>query len=322
MLTMTKLRLLVQHLSFLILTYGSSAKIFLGYSIPCFSCPFVYTCSGHCYLMMLQRQFGSLFVPLVTAAPELAEEATARVLANLGNIATGFGIFALLVILLGKTWCGWICPFGLIQDWLTMLRQKLGIREAEMSETLKRRLSWIKYLLLGYLVLVPMLASARLISSEFVLAFCHICPGKSLMPLFNGLTRNLALEVSSPAAMALSLILLTVTGGMLVGMFVKERFFCLFCPMLALMNLLKRFHLLRLVKEPHACRGCGNCRRSCFSDIETVYRQKTDCDVYDPDCMACFKCAEHCDADTALKVKFGPFTLFSSARRYAARLKK
>ena len=53
-----------------------------------------------------------------------------------------------------------------------------------------------------------------------------------------------------------------------------------------------------------------------------MYRQKTDCDVYDPDCMACFKCAEHCDADTALKVKFGPFPLFSSARRYAARLKK
>lgn len=322
MITVTRLRLLVQHLSFLILTYGASFRIFLGYNIPCFSCPFVYSCSGHCYLMMLQRQFGSLFVPLVTGGPEVAEEAMAQVLTNLGNIAVGFGMFALLVILLGKVWCGWICPFGLVQDWLTLLRQKLGIREAVMSEKLKRRLSWIKYALLAYLIAVPVLASLRLIPSEFVLAFCHICPGKSLMPLFNGVTRNLALEVGTPAAMGLSVTLLVVTGGMLVGMFLKERFFCLFCPMLALMNLLKKLHLLKLVKEPHACRGCGNCRRSCFSDIETVYRQKTSCDVYDPDCMSCFKCAEHCDADSALKIKFGPFTLFSSSRRYTARLKK
>ena len=87
--TMARLRLLVQHVSFIILTYGASFRIFLGYSIPCFSCPFVYTCSGHCYLMMLQRSLGSLFVPLITGGPDLTEEAIARIWTNLGNIGMG-----------------------------------------------------------------------------------------------------------------------------------------------------------------------------------------------------------------------------------------
>jgi len=318
--TVTSLRLAVQHIAFVIFVYGGHFRISLGGSIPCFSCPFVYGCGGYCYLMQFQRALGTLFVPLFTGGGTVAASVASQVWSNLENLATGFALFAVLVMVLGKTWCGWLCPFGLLQDWITGLRKKLGIRESEILVRNKIRLSWLKYLLLAYMIILPLVASTRLISREFVLAFCNICPGKALMPLFDGNARYLAVDIDTTVAAVFSVLLLVITSGMLVGMFFKERFFCLFCPMLALNNLFKKLHILRLAKDPKACHGCGNCRRTCSMDNETVYRERISSSVYDADCMACFKCTESCAADKVLSVKFGPFALFSSTRRYAARL--
>ncbi|BBO82568.1 hypothetical protein DSCO28_31340 [Desulfosarcina ovata subsp. sediminis] len=48
------LRLTIQHIMFVILTYGGRFGVDLGYALPCFSCPFVSGCGGGCYLMALQ----------------------------------------------------------------------------------------------------------------------------------------------------------------------------------------------------------------------------------------------------------------------------
>ncbi|MDR1044109.1 MAG: 4Fe-4S binding protein [Candidatus Adiutrix sp.] len=316
--TVTKLRLTVQHLGFLIFTYGGYLRISLGAYLPCLSCPFVYSCTGYCYLMIFQRSLGLLLLPLSAAlgGPRPGDQ----VLENALNLFSGLAAFVVLVIVLGKSWCGWLCPFGLLQDWISRLRQAFGLRESEMLLKHKLKLSWIKYAVLIYLVIVPLTVSLGWLSTEFILAFCNICPAKAIMPLFVGDTQYLAVDVSSTAAAVFSILLLAITAGMLVGMFFKERFFCLFCPMMALINLLKPFYLLKVVKEPTACHGCGNCRRTCSMDNETIYRERIKRNVYDADCMGCFKCAEACAADQSLAVKFGPFKIFSSSRHYAARL--
>lgn len=301
------LRLIIQHLSFLVLLYGGHLKIRLGAVIPCFSCPFVGTgCSGACYLFALQGGLGF-----------------GMTLENLTSwwVVTPiiyFVLFLVLLALLGKAWCGWICPFGLLQDWLTMLRKKIGLREMQISPKLRKRLAPIKYILLIYLVATPPLITLGLLHPDFSMPFCNICPGKSILPVFAGNTRYLALNLNNIVLFTYSLALLMVTGGMLLGMFFKERFFCIFCPMLALIHILKPLTLLKLVKEPHACIGCGNCRRSCPMDIQEVYLQKTGPDVQTHECIDCATCVEACASDGALKIKFWRFTLFSSSRKYAS----
>ncbi|MDR1395275.1 MAG: 4Fe-4S binding protein [Deltaproteobacteria bacterium] len=316
--TVTKLRYIVQHAGFFVFTYGGYFRINLGSSIPCLSCPFVYSCTGYCYLMMFQRALGLLFMPLTSATA--GPDPWAGVWSNFLNLLTGLAFFSVLVIILGKSWCGWLCPFGLFQDWITRLRRKLNIRESEIVLKHKEKLSVIKYVLLGYLIIFPLMASLGWLPVDFILAFCNICPAKALMPLFAGDIQYLALDVSTAAALGFSLALLLVTASFLIGMFFKDRFFCLFCPMLALMNFYKALYLLKLTKEPLACHGCGNCRRTCAMDNETVYRERIKSNVYDADCMGCFKCAESCAADQSLMVKLGPLKLFKSSRRYAARL--
>ncbi|MDR0548189.1 MAG: 4Fe-4S binding protein [Deltaproteobacteria bacterium] len=316
--TVTKLRYITQHVAFLLFTYGGFFRINLGQSIPCLSCPFIYSCTGFCYLMMLQRALGLMFLPLNAAFggpdPWFAVREAG------GQLLIGLLIFSILVVILGKSWCGWLCPFGLIQDWITRLRRKLGIRESEIILKKKEKLTVIKYILLAYLIIMPILAGLGVLPFDFILAFCNICPAKALMPLFAGDAQYIALDTSTRVALGFSLALLAITASMLIGMFFKDRFFCLFCPMLALLNFYKKLYVLKLAKEPLACHGCGNCRRTCSMDNETVYRERVKSDVYDTDCMGCFKCVEGCAADKSLQVKVGPLKVFTSSRRYASRV--
>jgi len=305
--TVYTIRLLVQHFSFVLLTYGGRLGLNLGFALPCFSCPYVGVgCAGSCYLISLQGVMGF--------GMALDNLTSWWVLTPIG----WFLLFLLLLALLGKAWCGWICPFGLVQDWLTMLRQKLRIREMIITPEQKKRLAPVKFFILAYLMLVPPLITAGIIHDDFFRPFCNICPGRSIMPLFAGDTSYLALNFHNEVFFGLSLILLIVTGGMLVGMFFKQRFFCIFCPMLALIHVLKSLTLLKLVKEPAACVGCGNCRRACPMDISEVHQEKVSPDVQTPACIDCAGCVESCPSDGALKLKFWKYDIFASSRRYVA----
>jgi polyferredoxin len=103
----------------------------------------------------------------------------------------------------------------------------------------------------------------------------------------------------------------------LVGSFLKDRLFCLFCPMLAFINLFQRWQLLRLVKVPRSCLGCGSCRSGCAMDNDASYREKSpkETRLYAPDCLGCFKCAASCSSEGGLNARLGPITLFSSNRK-------
>ena len=302
---LTPLRLLVQHLSFVVLMYGGRFGVNLGPALPCFACPYVPGCGGYCYLMGLQSFIG------------FGLSWTALFGFEAWRVLGWFLVFAGLVALLGKTWCGWVCPFGLVQDWLSALRRRLGWRESRISAPAMDRLGWIKYILLAYLVLVPPLVTVGLVHPDFYLPFCNICPAKPLLPLLAGRAQFLALDLTNAVTLAFTALSLSIAGGMMVGMFFKDRFFCLFCPLLALIHLLKPLTALRLVKAPHLCHGCGACRRACPMDIEKVHQERERADVQTGPCLNCGRCLESCSADGSLNFKWLKFRLLSSSRNRA-----
>ncbi|MDR1708682.1 MAG: 4Fe-4S binding protein [Candidatus Accumulibacter sp.] len=290
----------VQYASFALLMYGGRLGIRLGPALPCFGCPFVPGCGGGCYLMGLQGVFG------------FGMNAAALAGMGLWRALGWLLVFTLLTAAFGKAWCGWVCPFGLLQDWLTALRRRLGVRERVFSAPARARLGWVKYGFLVYLAGVPPLVTLGFLPEDFYLPFCNICPGKSILPLFAGETKYLALNVDNAATLGFSLALLSATGATLVGAFFKERFFCIFCPMLALIHILKPLTALRLVKRPAACIGCGNCRRACPMDIEAV--EKNSDAVQTGECLDCARCVESCPSSGALALKFMRIPLAVSSR--------
>ncbi|MDR3090263.1 MAG: 4Fe-4S binding protein [Desulfobulbaceae bacterium] len=292
----------VQHLAFILFTYGGRFGLHFGNALPCFSCPYVTGCGGHCYLMALQSNWWGLQMPLATMMSGLGLQALLL-----------FALFALLVALLGKSWCGWLCPFGLLQDWLTMLRQRLGVPEAQISQAMRDRLRSIKYLLLVYMLALPPLIASAGLHSDFSLPFCQICPAKPLMPLFTFETAHLAINSANAITQTFSILSVAIAALMLVGMFFKERFFCLFCPMLAIIHIFQKIIPLRLKKNPALCLACGNCARACPMTIRRVHEDRAD--VQDEDCLLCLNCLESCPSDTTLRLDLFGKTLVSSKRR-------
>ncbi|MDR1871320.1 MAG: 4Fe-4S binding protein [Deltaproteobacteria bacterium] len=295
-----RLKNIVQWLSFAILMYGGRVGIHLGSALPCFACPFVPGCGGFCYLMGLQGYIGfGLFAGLAAGK---------EILVALG----WFVVFVALVALLGKVWCGWICPFGLIQDWLSWLRNLVGIRERHLTPTVKKGLGSIKYLCLGMIVVLPPLITAKILPPDLYLPFCSICPGKLILPLFAGETKYLAINLDNEVTLWVSVALVMATGSSMVGAFFKDRLFCLFCPLLALIHFLRPLTALRLVKEPSFCVGCGACRRNCQMDVAKIDQDIAQ--VQTIECVDCLRCAEACPSSGALSLKFFGLTIYSSSR--------
>ncbi|MDR3154594.1 MAG: 4Fe-4S binding protein [Deltaproteobacteria bacterium] len=304
-------RLLVQHVLFVVLMYGGRFGVNLGPAVPCFACPYVFGCGGYCYLMGFQGYIGFG----ISAVHFWGFE---------GLRAAGyFLLFVGLVMLLGKAWCGFACPFGLISDWLTLLRRKLGIPGAKIAPGTLKKLGAVKYALLAFCAVGPVLINLGVLHRDFYIPFCQMfCPGKPLLPLFAGDTRHLALDLTNWATLVITACSLTVTGACLAAMFIRPRFFCTFCPMLALIHLLKPITPLALRKEPELCHGCGTCQRVCAMDVERVCTEKAASDVQTGDCINCGDCVAGCCAEGALSLKYAGKTIVSSSPSLALGLAK
>lgn len=303
--------MICQHISFVLLIYGGRLGIHLGSSLPCFACPFVNGCGGHCYLMILQRSR----VGFQVTFDYLFSRAGLEVL-------WPFVVFLLFFVPLSKLWCGWLCPFCLFQDWITMIRKKLGIREMIFSRKTHIRLRPIKYILLVLLILIPLCIANFNLHSDWALPFCRICPAKPILPMFAGNFTHFHLDFTNTVTLCFTALSMVITGGLLVGIFFKERFFCLFCPMLGLMHIFRRLSPVRFEKDISGCTGCGNCERICPVDIHEVHLENEKKDVFMQNCMGCMHCVESCPGDNVLSFKWFGFTLFSSSRNYLSLKRK
>lgn len=301
-------RFIIQSISFAVLIYGGRLGLRLGHFLPCFACPYAGGCSGHCYLMALQGPYWGFQMPF------------AEFISIWGMRALGMFVgFFLLVIVFSKIWCGWICPFGTLQDWISSVRKRFNIRESQFSWSLRDKLKPVKYILLILLIVVPVLIANAGLSSDFNLPFCQICPGKPLLPVFEGNFRYFAIDSVNPVTTVMSILSIILAAGIVVGVIFKDRFFCIFCPLLALMSIFGKLGFAKLKKNGGACSGCGNCQRVCPVDIREVHLEKKKEDVLTEDCMLCLRCAEACPQDNALSFKFLNKTIFSSSRKYVSR---
>jgi ferredoxin-type protein NapH len=177
----------------------------------------------------------------------------------------------------------------------------------------------VKFILLGLLIAIPLTIANFGLHPDWGLPFCQICPAKPLLPLFAGDFSHFSIDFTNFVTMVFTLLSMMVAGGLLAGMFFKERFFCMFCPMLALMHLFKAMSPVKFKKSVETCYSCGNCARLCPMDIRQVHLEKDKKDVLTQDCLACMRCVESCPGDNVLKFEWFNFNLFYSSKSYLAK---
>lgn len=188
------------------------------------------------------------------------------------------GILLLFAVTLGRTVCGFICPFGLVQE----LLYKIPSRKLPKS-AFTRRLTLLKYGLLAVLVIALPLA-AFLAQGYGAPFFCEfVCPAGTL-------EAGIPLVLADPAlrgpAGSLFLWKLGVLAAIIVLSVFCFRVFCRFlCPLGAFYGLFNRWAVFGLKVREAACTHCGKCVKKCKMDILTVN---------DRECVHCGKCIGEC----------------------------
>ncbi len=287
-----------QIVAFVFLLYGGYLAIDISQNMPTFACPFVENRAGTCYLWPLQHQMN---IPL-------NQFFTGRGIA----ILTGLTTFVLLFILFNKAWCGFICPLGTLQDWFTRLRERLGIRYSRYKDSTTKNLKKVKYILLVLLILFPLGIANLGLTQDLSTPYCMICPSRSILPIFSGDLSQFVIDFSSITKVILTGLGMAVAGLFFVGTFVKERFFCLFCPMSALQYIFSKAAILKLLKDGSKCTRCGNCYRVCDVGIREIADDVISRNIIKEDCMMCLKCVAACPEENCLEVRFLGIRVYKS----------
>ena len=188
------------------------------------------------------------------------------------------GILMLLGLSLGRLICGFLCPFGLIQELLHKIPGK-KIKKGQWS----RKLSWLKYAVLAVFVIAIPLWYA--FTSGYPLpGFCkYICPAGTL-------EGGIPLVAMREEYRSLAGWLFTWKTGLCAAILLLcvfcYRAFCRFlCPLGAIYSLFSRVALLAFRVDAGKCDGCGLCTRTCQMDVAHVG---------DRECIQCGQCRHIC----------------------------
>ncbi|NLF79659.1 MAG: 4Fe-4S binding protein [Clostridia bacterium] len=202
----------------------------------------------------------------------------------------GFSFYALgFLLFFGALWgrfvCGFLCPFGFIQD----LLHRLPGRKLRVASRVDRPLRLLKYALLLFLViLLPMLLNNSFgFSKPF---FCQwVCPAGTLT---GGIPLILANESLRNSLGFLFSWKMAILIAVIIGSILIYRPFCKYlCPLGAIYALCNRFSLYRMRVDEHLCIDCGRCERICPMQVEVRHN------INSPECIRCGRCRGVCPTD-------------------------
>lgn len=175
----------------------------------------------------------------------------------------------------GRAACGWLCPFGWLQDVMHKIKsKKFGIPKPLLK---------MKYVTLVVLAVLLPFATAKH-------WFSWLCPWGTVQAgipwvLWNPVNPTIGEPVISPDMLGWHYVLkIAVLAGFLVWFILAKRPFCrTACPLGAIYSLFNRFSFLQM-NVKGACRECGLCRKVCPMDIHIASEPKS------PECIRCLEC--------------------------------
>ncbi len=234
--------------------YQGSTKKMCMPGINCYSCPGAVTA---CPLGSLQGSFS----------------------ADRSTLFYVGGILLLYCFMFGRMICGWVCPFGLIQEFLYKIKTP-KIKKSPLT----RILSFFKYFVLIFFVfIVPIMYAFR---DTPLPAFCkYICPAGTLeggIGLLANKVNESYFSMLGPLFTWKFLILISI----LVGCVFIFRLFCRFiCPLGALYGLFNKISIFGVRVDNTKCTYCNRCINHCKMDIKHVG---------DAECISCGECVDIC----------------------------
>ncbi len=177
------------------------------------------------------------------------------------------GYTTVFFVAIGRAFCSWACPFGLLQDGMDKIFNR--------KITTPHRLRFTKFVVLAATVVAAWYFADTL--------FCKICPAGFI-------------EAAVPYRIQHGMVVDTLFIGRIVFfiflmgiILVISRFWCRsLCPLGAWVGIFNKVSLLKLHVDMEKCDGCGMCADACPMGIDPVQSERST------DCTLCGECVEVC----------------------------
>ncbi len=246
--------------------YTGTSKRFCLPGLNCYSCP---GALGACPIGALQAVIGSEH--------------------KITLYVSGFLIFVGAIF--GRLVCGWLCPFGLVQDILNKLPffKKIGTFKGD------KLLRCLKYvILLVFVIILPLFALDDYGTSTPW--FCkYICPSGMLLGGIPLVAVNDAIRSSVGFLFTYKGLILGVT--VLLSIVIYRPFCKYICPLGAIYSLFNKVSVLRIKNDEEKCIDCKKCNKACKMNIDVRS------ELNSVECIRCGLCVKSCPTES-LSMKF------------------
>lgn len=186
-------------------------------------------------------------------------------------------LIIILALVAGPIFCGWICPFGLVQDLLIKIRKIMGIKQVSLKN--HAVLKYSRYLLLAL----------SFVNASYILKALFSNDPRSI---FHQLLTSRSLSYFNIGVLATFL---------LTSLFI-DRFFCRYlCPEGAKQSALGVGRVFKIERSSR-CINCGKCNRNCPMGIHVTKETM----VNDIACISCMECVTCCPVKDAIHIKARP----------------
>ncbi|MDD2350962.1 MAG: 4Fe-4S binding protein [Synergistaceae bacterium] len=178
-------------------------------------------------------------------------------------------------LLTGRVFCGWICPLGAVNEFVSAGSRKLGIKKIKLPPAVDKYLRYLKYLILLLIIYTTWKFGT--------LTFRDYDPWAAWMHLSAGW---------SEFGYGTAVLFATLFAGVFI-----ERFWCRYlCPLGAFLAFVSKFSLVKVYRDQSPCINCGKCAVVCPVGLTP------DKDIVqgNGECITCGKCYSACPVDEAM----------------------
>ena len=198
------------------------------------------------------------------------------------------GLIILLMVLatallLKRGFCSWVCPFGLLTEYLNRLHKLIFRKNVKLPPWLDYPLRSLKYLLLAFFLWAIVLKMNAAALDYFIYSPYNMVADIKMLYFFTDIT-PLAFRV------LVALVVLSI---------LIRNFWCRYlCPYGALLGVLSFLSVLKIHRNEETCTNCQKCTRACPVDIK-VHKTRS---VISDECHACLKCVAVCPEKDTLYI--------------------
>ncbi len=198
-----------------------------------------------------------------------------------------FIMICFTAILFKKVFCSWICPFGLLSDYLEKLHLYIFGRRIHLPSWMDIPLRGIKYLIAGFFIWNVFLRMPAIDLKQFIQSPYNKFADIKMLEFFTNIS-----------AVSFSVITMLVILSIIIS-----HFWCRYlCPYGALLGILSIFSIGKIKRNKLECLKCGECEKVCPGMISIMKKEK----INSLECSACLRCVDVCPKKDAIS-----FSLFA-----------